>query len=128
MASGYFAFLLHVTIFMRNIGERRELSLIPFHILLNWEKEKVFIFENILFFVPFGVLVYIFICIKRRPSLARVLIYAALVSVIIEVIQYIFALGKTETDDVICNVIGAFIGCVLCKVLRMNKRTKSVGI
>lgn len=33
-----------------------------------------------------------------------------LMSVCIETIQYLFALGRTETDDVICNTFGCALG------------------
>ena len=59
--------------------------------------------KNILFFVPFGLL---------HPVKKHIVVFitALLFSVLIEVMQYIFALGLCELDDVICNTLGAMIG------------------
>ena len=37
-------------------------------------------------------------------------LFACLLSIVIEYTQYYYALGMAETDDVICNALGAFIG------------------
>lgn len=63
---------------------------------------------NVVLFLPFGlILLYVFNHIKnkRRKWLLCILI-GFLVSVGVESIQYVFALGRAETDDVICNTLG----------------------
>ncbi|MCR5798801.1 MAG: VanZ family protein [Lachnospiraceae bacterium] len=104
----YFSFLLYVAIFMRDIGVRRELELRPFHILLNWNYEKALIVENIIFFVPAGILIGM-----ACKSVKKTLLITALISLLIEVAQFVFALGKSEVDDIICNVLGGSIGMLI---------------
>lgn len=59
--------------------------------------------QNILFFVPFGLL----LPAKRWWIVA---LSSLCLSVTIEALQFIGGLGLAELDDVICNVIGAIIG------------------
>ncbi len=69
----------------------------------NWKKDVTQNLQNILFFVPFGVL----LPVKRWWTM---FIIAALFSTWIEFIQYIGGFGLAELDDVICNTLGAIIG------------------
>lgn len=62
--------------------------------------------QNIVFFVPYGVLVPV-------DDGKSVLITACIFSVLIELIQYIGGFGLAELDDVICNTLGAIMGFLL---------------
>ena len=67
---------------------------------------------NVVLFLPFGlILLYVFNHIKnkRRKWLLCILI-GFLVSVGVESIQYVLALGRAETDDVICNTLECALG------------------
>lgn len=69
----------------------------------NGKVEAIQNINNILLFIPFG---FLFPAKKWR-----LLILASItVSALIECVQYIFALGWCEIDDVISNTIGAMIG------------------
>ena len=62
--------------------------------------------SNVILFIPFGVFSSIyFVNHKFRNSL----IFAVIVSIAIEVLQFVFQRGCAETMDVICNVLGALI-------------------
>ena len=107
----YCGFLLWLTVFSRQtrLGDR----------VFKWElfwayrawiagesfgkTESIQNINNILVFIPFGVL----FPIKRWRWL---LIVAILFSSTIEVVQYGLNLGWCEIDDVICNVLGAAAG------------------
>ena len=71
---------------------------------------------NVAFFVPLGMLLWVFFDAKRQQSTNKwrtvllVTVVGFLFSVGIETAQYIFELGRTSTDDVVCNTLGAFIG------------------
>ena len=39
-----------------------------------------------------------------------------MLSLFIEVVQYVFALGATDVDDIILNLIGGFIGLIIFKI------------
>lgn len=116
----YAVYLAYVTLGMRYVGQRQEVNLIPFSSFQIHSNEFRFIIENILLFIPFGVLGPMLIQFLRKKS--GIFFAALTVSVSIELIQYFFKCGKTETDDVICNVFGACIGFIIYKV-----STKRVG-
>ena len=68
------------------------------------KKEAVQYLLNILFFIPYGLLV------PWKDNWKRVFVTALVVSLLIELSQYIFNLGWCEVDDVISNTLGAMIG------------------
>jgi glycopeptide antibiotics resistance protein len=69
---------------------------------------------NILLFIPFPfVLVIVFN--KKQP--AYILLSAFLLSLFIEVMQFIFKSGVADADDVLLNTLGATIGLLLVKML-----------
>lgn len=64
----------------------------------------------------------------RNPA-AKTILFAFILSVIIEALQLIFGLGRCETDDVLCNTLGAAIGSLSFliseKLTRCHKNTKN---
>lgn len=76
--------------------------------------------NNILFFIPFG---FLFPVKKWWKALFAGVCF----SLIIEICQYVFALGLCELDDVISNSLGAMIGfwiwLGLTKVMRSIDET-----
>ena len=71
---------------------------------------------NILFFVPYG-----YLCSSLCHSRLLTVLTAVLFSLAIELLQYIFALGWCELDDLISNSLGAFLGFLLyVKVQRID--------
>lgn len=83
-----------------------------------WKEDVGYNLKNILFFVPFG---FLFPKKDIIPTLFKnrrwMLILSAgmLFSIFVELAQYTFCLGLCELDDVICNGLGAVIGCGLYK-------------
>ncbi|MCM1263716.1 MAG: VanZ family protein [Butyrivibrio sp.] len=116
-ADGVFLYyLLYVTLLMRSIGSRREIGLFPFigEELLNGDFH--YLIENMLLFIPFGVLLYVNLhTYGRGCSIRMVLLVSFLTSVSIELLQYVFSCGKSEIDDVLANVIGALIGYAISR-------------
>lgn len=64
---------------------------------------------NVFLFVPIGLSLPFALSKKKHPVIIT-MIAAFLFSVSIEAIQYYFALGLCEMDDVIMNTLGAMIG------------------
>ena len=80
----------------------------------NGKEEAIQYLLNILFFIPYGLL------FPWKGNWKRVFVTALVLSVFIELSQFIFNLGWCEVDDVISNTLGAMIGWgVMWKV---NKR------
>lgn len=70
-------------------------------------------FLNITLFLPFGFLAgYLF---KKAP-LWKILLWALLISTIVEILQGVFHLGLCDVDDVLNNTLGTFLGWLLYKI------------
>lgn len=110
-----------------NISDFRSLNLVPFVTFCNfYQIAKVQgaylwafsnIFGNILIFIPLGYCSALLI--KRLRSFKRILIFTGIISIFIEAIQYIFCLGATDIDDLICNLMGGLLG--YCTYFFANK-------
>ena len=68
------------------------------------KKEAAQYIQNILFFIPYGLL------FPRKDNWERVFVTVMVLSLLIELSQFIFNLGWCEVDDVISNTLGAMIG------------------
>jgi len=68
---------------------------------------------NVLLFVPIGFLAG---CGLERMTFKKVLFLGGGLSVVIELLQFVFKKGFCETDDVIHNVLGCIIGYGLWRV------------
>lgn len=93
----------------------RGINLIPFagSVIVNG---KIFYSElilNILAFIPFGV--YLSMLKPAWPVWKRV-VWMAVVSLLYEILQFIFAIGATDITDFINNTLGGFLGCMLYSI------------
>ena len=107
----YVLIILWVTLFSRTQGTARIFR------GLFWEIEMGYwnnIIQNILLFIPLGFLIG-----GKRGIIAGVLL-----SIGIELTQYIAVLGYCELDDVLNNTIGAAIGSLLFK--KFGKRIEQL--
>ena len=105
----YIAAVLWITLFSR-IGDGYRGFLLPFHSYVEiWRGNWKFLIENIgnvVLFIPLGVALK---CAGVR-DVKRAAIAGLLASLLIEVLQFTFALGTFECDDLIHNTLGAVIG------------------
>ena len=104
--------ILWVTIFAKKVTVR-EINLTPL-----WSFRRIGdafltceIVLNIALFIPFGALLYV--NMKNRSIIWTIAI-GCIISIIVETVQFIYALGLCETDDAISNTLGTLIGCVRC--------------
>lgn len=83
------------------------------------------ILGNILMSVPFGVFVMLFL---RNPKWWKMLLFALLLTVGIELLQMIIGLAinnmyrTVDIDDIILNVIGTYLGYGIYKILPLKIR------
>lgn len=102
----YIAAVLWITLFSR-LGTERRSFLLPFHSYVEILKgNRQFLLENIgnvVLFIPLGVAL-------KCGGMKDVKKAGFLASLLIEVLQFTFALGTFECDDLIHNTIGAIIG------------------
>ena len=70
---------------------------------------------NIILFMPFGLLLPV---IRRNKcSICEVAFIGLVLSLSVEITQYITMRGVMDVEDVLTNVIGAFLGGVIAKIV-----------
>lgn len=113
--------VLYTTLLSRSVHEDAcAFSLIPFESYINvingGNVENLRSnFMNVVLFYP-SALILAMLLPKKSSKLLRVVTVSILLAVLscgIEYIQYIYALGKPEIDDVIHNTLGALVGAVV---------------
>lgn len=107
--------VLYVTLFSRTAGER-EVCLIPLYsFVLADEQPELYrsMFMNVLLFVPLGLTMPYVLRLKKicKREVWITFLGALFFSIMIELAQYLFHLGRVEVDDVVFNILGAIIGC-----------------
>ncbi len=122
-------------------GPRQALRYV--HLLQTWSLRGLAL--NILLFIPMGIFLPALIpalrgrtrTVRRRGRSGRTrervgfpwraFLVCMLLSLALEVVQYTTRLGAFDADDLLCNAIGAFIGCLLDKFLQncYNRLKKS---
>ena len=105
----YIAAVLWITLLSR-IGEGYRRFLLPFHSYVEiFKGNRQFLFENIgnvVLFIPLGVA----LSVLNKWDVKRVAGVGLLASLLIEILQFTFALGTFECDDLIHNTLGSVIG------------------
>ena len=74
-------------------------------------RRKALFIENIIMFIPMGILLPSAFKVFRNPFLC--IVSCALMSGFIEQTQFIFKLGFAEIDDVVTNTLGGAIGWMI---------------
>ena len=123
------AAVLYLTIFDRG-GGTYEVLLRPFSVLERAKRQRELyraMLMNVFLFFPLGLTLSNALPQKwsrwRRVALTTLL--GCALSIGIEYAQYRFSLGMTETDDVICNTLGAFLGaCSLLIAYAVERRQR----
>ena len=77
---------------------------------------------NIFLFLPWGFLApQLF---GSTQTLTKILVSAFIISLCIEIIQFIFVVGVADVDDVILNTLGTLIGFCMLSFLKKRSKTK----
>ncbi len=119
-----FTVIVFFTMSNRTVRAERPYRLIPFAHYFTSQSGIETLWLNAFFFLPLGLSLPYILPEKIRHKAATTILAALAFSAMIEAIQYIFALGLCETDDVIMNTLGAAIGTVsyiVCTKLRKNE-------
>lgn len=111
------AVTLYTTVLDRFPMDQRQVSLIPLRFL--WEpllggayELRRAAFMNVALFFPAGLLTAALLP-RHWSGGRRLALIAGLFlgfSLLIELSQYLWVLGETETDDLLCNTLGAVLG------------------
>lgn len=107
----YIYMVLGITFFSRKPSKTATVDLKLFHTFADHPTAKLFIYENILMFVPLGFFTYLLFEKYRKIYVAVFLGF--LCSVFIEITQYVTHLGKLQVDDIFNNVVGMLLGYMM---------------
>ena len=107
-------------------GSNTEISLIPFSFFSEMKKQpEIFrsMVMNVFLFMPFGLSLPFALPNRFRHKAIITVLAGLFFSVCVEATQYVFSLGKCETDDVIMNTLGALIGVTTFLLYTRIKRS-----
>lgn len=108
--------LFKMTLSFQELPDLRGINLIPFagSVIVNNQIDFSEIINNVLIFVPFGVYISM---VKPDWAFLKKVAPIAGVSLLFEVLQFIFAIGGTDITDFIGNTLGGIIGIGIYFVL-----------
>lgn len=107
----YILVIVQTVFLSREPGSREAVSLVPFETWGHTMYAHAYFIENIIMFIPFGVLLPILF--KRMRKVQNCVGFGFLSSCIIEIAQFITRRGYLQLDDVITNTVGALIGWLI---------------
>lgn len=105
----------------------RSVNLIPFgeSVIINGKLHFGELIQNLLAFVPYGVLLH---TLWEDKSLFKQLLPIICTSLIFEVIQYVFSVGASDITDVIMNSAGGIAGIGIAIVIAKLSKEHRVQI
>ncbi len=104
----YLAAILEITLISRESGSRGSIDLVLFGTWGHTDYSKAFVVENIIMFIPYGLILPKILSIfnKFLPSVVIFLFS----SVLLETVQLLTKRGYFQLDDIVMNIIGGVIG------------------
>ena len=130
----YFLILVSILLFKMSFSIyelyiNRSINIIPFmgSVIVNGKIDTSEIINNIIVFIPVG----IYVCmLKKDWSILRKISVVFFISLGIEALQFILAIGATDITDLIGNTLGGIIGIgvfYLFSKLFKNKTNKIIN-
>lgn len=127
---GVYIFILLVFLFFK-VSSLQAVNLIPFHSITDYlfndgTLSLSNVLGNIVLFIPLGIYLTLF---NRNKKIVINTLWIILISVAVEILQYVMKVGVTDIDDVILNGLGGFLGIIIFKILsRIFKRNARCAI
>lgn len=115
---------------LRHFADFRGINLIPFagSVIKNDQIDIGEIIYNVFAFIPFGIYISM---LKPSRSFLKKIVPIAGVSLLFEVLQFIFAIGGSDITDLMGNTLGGMIGVgvyfLFCKLFR-TKANKILNV
>ncbi|AZA90816.1 VanZ like family [Chryseobacterium nakagawai] len=81
---------------------------------MSWKDIVIIVVGNIVMFIPFGFLGWIFPKLEDLKSLLFTFIPAI---TIVEGLQYFTRMGIFEVDDILLNTFGVYLGWLVCRCI-----------
>ena len=119
--------LLKLQFSFTEIDRVRSINLIPLQgsVIINGIVSLNEIFDNIIVFIPFGIYINM---LKNKWSFIQKVLPIISVSLTFEVLQFIFAIGRTDITDLLGNTLGGIIGIFIYAVLLKIFKNKTIKI
>lgn len=123
--------ILNSTLLSRAEDRPSGLVSLPFQLLLSALKENREIMRslllNILLFCPFGAALANLLPTWKRVAaqIVAACMAGAILSTLMEWMQYLYSLGSAEADDVICNTLGTLVGAMSLPLKKLFAKMKS---
>mgnify|MGYP002562895709 CR=1 FL=1 len=115
----YLAMALYMTLFSRKIGSISKIDLIPFNTAGGVRYIILYAIANALAFIPLGTLLpFVW---NRAKNVKVCVLMGFFMSLFIETMQLILCCGVVQTEDLIMNTLGTYIGYILYRAIK-NKR------
>ena len=114
----YVILILIISIFSREPGSRVGVSLILGE---TWTREwqgRAYVIEIVLLYIPFGML-GMGVCYYVNRRGIYVVLASFLLSLTVEVTQYVTQMGYFQVDDLITNTLGTLLAVILCKFIQL---------
>ena len=127
IAATVMTFLIIYTTVISRSGNHFKVVLTPFYSFTVAKVQPEMwrqLFMNVIMFLPLGMSLACLISERTRilTTIVTVTLSGALLSLVIELLQYFYHLGEAWTDDVICNLLGAFLGSLVVVVPKIFKK------
>jgi glycopeptide antibiotics resistance protein len=106
-----------------NRPEYRSVNILPFqtikkYLMGTYNVSRTVAFNNVLgnigLFIPLGIYLQLF---KREKRILTGIFLIVIISLSVEILQFIFAIGATDIDDILLNCLGGIIGIMCYKLL-----------
>lgn len=115
---GVYILILFAFLFLK-ARSFQSVSLIPFRTITDYLSYGGFlsfinVLGNIVLFIPLGIYLMFF---NHNKSICLNTLWVVLISMAVEILQYVFRVGATDIDDIILNGLGGFLGIVIYKIL-----------
>jgi len=119
--------LLKLQFSFAELDRVRSINLIPLQgsVIINGIVSLNEIFDNIIVFIPFGIYINM---LKNKWSFIQKVLPIISVSLTFEVLQFIFAIGRTDITDLLGNTLGGIIGIFIYAVLLKIFKNKTIKI
>ncbi len=115
----FYAFvLLYCFVLQRSPQTQSGVNLIPFNMIMTYISSSTSLYErlfyftgNFLCFFPFGFLFKVF---KKDRDILKTVLLPIVLSLLIEVSQFLLKNGNLDVDDVLLNSLGFYVGYFIC--------------
>ncbi len=119
--------IFYLTVLNREIGSVHQFVLNPLWAFQEAKTEKEYyrsMYMNFFVFVPIGLSMPFALSEKVKHRILLTVLFALLLSALLESLQYFLSMGLAETNDIMCNTLGTAFGTLsyIIGIVLQNKK------